>query len=64
MIKKFDGEYPERFLKEIFDYLSLNKRDYKKAIKFEQPKFDKNIIDLCDSFRSPHIWFNEKGKWF
>ena len=25
LIKKFDGEYPERFLKEIFDYLSLNK---------------------------------------
>ena len=21
LIKKFDGEYPERFLKEIFDYL-------------------------------------------
>ena len=66
LIKKFDGEYPERFLKEIFDYLSLNKRDYKKAYKmFEQPKFDKKYFDdLCDSFRSPHIWFNEKGKWF
>ena len=66
LIKKFDGEYPERFLKEIFDYLSLNKRDYKKAYKmFEQPKFDKKYFDdLCDNFRSPHIWFNEKGKWF
>lgn len=66
LIKKFDGEYPNRFLKEIFDYLSLNKRDYKQAYKmFEQANFDKKYFDdLCDNFRSPHIWFNENGKWF
>ena len=32
---------------------------------FEQPKFDKKYFDdLCDSFRSPHLWEkNEKDLW-
>ena len=66
LVKKFDGEFPERFLKEIFEYLSINKRDYKKAYSmFEQPKFDKKYLnDLCNSFRSPHLWYNEDGEWF
>lgn len=66
LVKKFDGEYPERFQKEIFEYLSLNKRDFSEAYSmFEQPKFDRKYFDnLCDNFRSAHIWYNENGKWY
>ena len=41
LLKKFDGEYPSLYLKEILDYIDL-----------KTSEFDK----LCDSFRSPHLW--------
>ena len=41
LVKKFDGEYPSIYLKEILEYIDLNPSE-----------FDK----LCDSFRSPHLW--------
>lgn len=66
LVKKFDGEFPKRFLKDIFQYLTIDQRDFNKAYKmFEQPHFDKNYFELlCNSFRSPHIWYNKDNKWF
>lgn len=47
LVRRFDGEYPERFERELCDYLSPTgfssvTRDY--------------LYDLADRFRSPHLW--------
>ena len=41
LVKKFDGEFPDKYFNEILEYLD-----------FDPLKFHK----LCDKFRSPHIW--------
>ena len=63
LVKKFDGEYPKRFEKELFEYLSLPKNDFLKASKnFEKPIFNKEYFELLtDNFRSPHLWFFQKN---
>ncbi len=65
LIKKYDGEYPSRFSKEVFDYLTIDKKNFGSISKeFEKPIFDKNYFDkLVDSFRSPHLWVFSNGKW-
>lgn len=50
LVKKFDGEFPDRYFNEIMDYLEIN------------PEYFKN--ELSDKFRSPHLWGkNDKGEW-
>jgi hypothetical protein len=65
LIKKYDGEFPERFAEEIFNYLSIPKKDFPIASKmFEQPIMDRDYFhSLADSFRSPHIWKKENDVW-
>ena len=65
MIKQFDGEYPERFKKEIFEYLSINEKEFPLHYNlFESPSFDEKYFNLLtNKFRSPHIWQNENGQW-
>lgn len=65
LVKRFDGEYPARFEKEMFNYLSVGKREFGAvADHFEQGKFDKDyFMSLCDKFRSPHLWKRENGEW-
>ncbi len=55
LCKKFDGEYPDRFEKEIFQYLSLDRQHFPWASQlFEQPKMDREyFMHLADRFRSP-----------
>jgi hypothetical protein len=48
LVKKFDGEFPDRYFKEIMEYLEI-----------EPEKF----FELCDKFRSPHLWKKVEGKW-
>lgn len=48
LVKKFDGEFPDRYFKEILEYLDI-KEDY--------------FFDLVDKFRSPHLWTKESGDW-
>ncbi|MBY0452730.1 MAG: N-acetyl sugar amidotransferase [Bdellovibrionaceae bacterium] len=48
LIKKFDGEYPVRYEKEFLDYVSMSKEEF---------------MNLCDQFRSPHLWHQVDGKW-
>jgi hypothetical protein len=64
-VRRFDGEWPERFAEEIFRYLSLPEREYPVASRrFEQPIMDRAYFDdLTDSFRSPHLWAWDGGRW-
>ena len=65
LVRRFDGEFPERFADEIFRYLSLDPRHFPKASKmFEKPTMDcEYFLRLADRFRSPHIWKFENGQW-
>ena len=65
LVKKFDGEFPERFSEEIFRYLSLPEKQFPVASKmFEQPVMDRDyFMRLADAFRSPHLWRYEGGTW-
>ena len=58
LVNRFDGEFPERFADEIFEYLSLPPKEFPDAAKqFEQPIMDRDyFMRLVDHFRSPHIW--------
>ena len=65
LVKQFDGEYPTRFENELFEYLSINKKDYPLIHKlFEEPIMTKNYFNLLtNKFRSPHIWMFENNNW-
>ena len=65
LVKKFDHEYPERFIEEMFQYLSLGKKEFPIASNmFENSIMDREYFRLLmDKFRSPHLWVNEAGLW-
>ena len=65
LVRRFDGEYPERFLKEILTYLSIPESEFPIASRgFAEPVIDRTYFDaLCDSYRSPHIWQRHDGEW-
>jgi N-acetyl sugar amidotransferase len=65
LVKKYDGEFPERFANEIFQYLSIPDSEYPIANqRFEQPLMDGDYFDsLANVFRSPHLWTRETGSW-
>lgn len=65
LVKKFDGEYPLRFEKEIFEYLSINEKEFPVANKaFKTPIMTREYFnDLEDKFRSPHLWKKDAGVW-
>lgn len=48
LVKRFDGEFPDRYFDEIMKYLDI------KPEKF---------MELCERFRSPHIWKKKDGEW-
>lgn len=48
LVKKFDGETPERYLGEILDYLDIKKDRF---------------FELVDNARSPHLWTKQNGDW-
>lgn len=65
LVNKFDHEFPERFIEELFTYLSLPEKEFPIASKkFESPIMDRDYFELLtNSFRSPHIWKFSEGKW-
>jgi len=65
LIQRYDGEFPERFLDELLDYLSLSIKDFPIASKmFEVPLMDKEYFDaLTNKFRSPHLWQYTNNNW-
>jgi hypothetical protein len=48
LVKRFDGEFPNRYFNEIMDYLEM------KPEKFHE---------ICDQNRSPHLWEKVNGEW-
>lgn len=65
LVKRFDGEFPERFADEIFQYLSLPAAQFPEAAKqFERPIMDRVYFDrLADRFRSSHLWRWTNNGW-
>jgi N-acetyl sugar amidotransferase len=50
LVKKFDGEFPDKYFNEVMDYLDIDP-DYFRTV-------------LTDRFRSPHLWSkSERGEW-
>ena len=65
LVRRYDGEFPERFAKEVFEYLSIRPEEYAEASRmFERPVMDREYFDhLADRFRSPHLWKYQNGTW-
>jgi N-acetyl sugar amidotransferase len=65
LVKRYDGEFPSRFIKEIFEYLSIPKEQFPRASQmFEQPIMTPEYFEsLTNRARSPHIWKFENGAW-
>lgn len=65
LVKRFDGEFPDRFVDELFQYLSIPEDQYPVAFKnFEQANIDRAYFEqLTNSFRSPHLWKQHTDQW-
>jgi N-acetyl sugar amidotransferase len=65
LVKRFDGEWPERFADEIFKYLSITKEEFPDAYdSFEHPEMTKEyFMQLAEKFRPPHLWKKEGDEW-
>ena len=48
LVKKFDGEFPDKYFKEIMDYLEMK---------------PERFMELADQFRSPHLWAKVNDEW-
>ncbi len=48
LCKKFEGEYPKRYIDDCYKFMGLNKKEAMKII---------------DNFRSPHLWKKINNKW-
>jgi N-acetyl sugar amidotransferase len=48
LVRRFDGEFPDRYFKEIMEYIEMKPEAFH---------------ELCDSFRSPHLWEKVGGDW-
>jgi N-acetyl sugar amidotransferase len=65
LIRRYDGEFPERFSNELMKYLSLPKAEFPKASEmFQSPIIDRDYFyALANRFRSPHLWSYIDGEW-
>jgi N-acetyl sugar amidotransferase len=48
LVKKFDGEFPEKYVKEFCKYINISQNEF---------------YEIVDSFRSPHLWRKSNGIW-
>ncbi len=48
LVKRFDGEFPERYFKEVMDFIGMSEDEFR---------------NNCDRFRSPHLWEKQAGSW-
>ncbi len=48
LVKKYDAELPKLHFKETLNYLRVDEEKY---------------WEVIDSWRSPHLWEKESGKW-
>lgn len=58
LVRRFDGEWPDRFWPQVSRYLTVYKDIWPLAYsRLESPIMDKEyIMSLADKFRSPHLW--------
>jgi len=65
LVKRFDGEWPERFCEEIFRYLSMPASEFPVAsTQFAEPIVTReSFLRLADTFRSPHLWEKTDAGW-
>jgi hypothetical protein len=48
LVQKFDGEFPDRYFRGVLEYLEMDQEVF---------------FELCDKFRSPHLWKKESDGW-
>ena len=48
LIKRFDGEFPKRYIEDCCQYMGISLQQY---------------YDAIEKFRSPHLWKKINGKW-
>lgn len=48
LMRRYEGEYPARYEKEFLEYISMDRNEF---------------LELCDQFRSPHLWKVEDNEW-
>ncbi len=48
LVKRFDGEFPDRYFQEVMDYIGMK---------------PERFYELCDEHRSPHLWKKINGEW-
>lgn len=48
LVKKFDGEFPDKYFNEMMQYLDI---------------LPDRFWELCDAARSPHLWIKQNGEW-
>src|SRR3990167_2195055 len=48
LVKRFDGEFPQKYFKEFLAYIDVSEKQFWKTI---------------DSFRDSHLWEKVKGEW-
>lgn len=65
LVKRFDGEYSDRFERDNFEYLSFHEDQFKEYFKkFEQPVINREYFEaLTNKFRSPHLWTYQNSCW-
>lgn len=48
LIKRFDGEFPDKYINDCCEYMTISLEEYHETI---------------EKFRSPHLWVKEYGNW-
>ena len=48
LVNRFDGEFPEKYFQEVMDCIGMD---------------PEHFHNLCDRFRSPHLWTKDNGDW-
>ena len=49
LVKRFDGEFPDKYFDEVMEYLEMDGEYFKN--------------ELADKFRSPHLWVKIGSEW-
>ena len=48
LVKQFDGEFPDKYFNDIMEYIEMK---------------PERFFELCDKFRSPHLWARVNDEW-
>ena len=48
LVRQFDGEMPNLYFRDVTDYIEMDMEEFP---------------DLCERFRSPHLWEKVNGEW-